>query len=85
MYSLIRTSTKTELIQVKSISGAWDMLRNYRDKGIQELPPEELNGEEIVVEDIETKEIKLAITFKKNTKGKIEFRDTNREKAKQSK
>jgi hypothetical protein len=59
--------------EVKSISAAWNKFRELRDNGAQ--------GSLDAV-DAETKEIKLAVILKVNTKGKVEFRNRDKEEAK---
>lgn len=62
--------------EVKSISAAWNKFRELRDNGAQ--------GSLDAV-DAETKEIKLAVILKVNTKGKVEFRNRDKEEAKANK
>lgn len=62
--------------EVKSISAAWNKFRELRDSGAQ--------GSLDAV-DAETKEIKLAVILKVNTKGKVEFRNRDKEEAKANK
>lgn len=62
--------------EVKSISAAWNKFRELRDNGAQ--------GSLDAV-DAETKEIKLAVILKVNTKGKVEFRNRDKEEAKAAK
>lgn len=62
--------------EVKSISAAWNKFREIRDRGDQ-------GSLEAV--DVETKEIKLAVILKTNCKGKIEFRNRDKEEAKAAK
>ena len=62
--------------EVKSISAAWNKFRELRDNGAQ--------GSLDAV-DVETKEIKLAVILKVNTKGKVEFRNRDKEEAKAAK
>ena len=62
--------------EVKSISAAWNKFRELRDGGAQ--------GSLDAV-DAETKEIKLAVILKVNTKGKVEFRNRDKEEAKANK
>lgn len=62
--------------EVKSISAAWNKFRELRDSGAQ--------GSLDAV-DVETKEIKLAVILKVNTKGKVEFRNRDKEEAKAAK
>ena len=62
--------------EVKSISAAWNKFRELRDGGAR--------GSLDAV-DAETKEIKLAVILKVNTKGKVEFRDRDKEEAKMNK
>lgn len=62
--------------EVKSISAAWNKFRELRDGGAQ--------GSLDAV-DAETKEIKLAVILKVNTKGKVEFRNRDKEEAKAAK
>lgn len=67
----------TETIaQVKSISAAWNKFREVRNAG---------GTGTLIAENDETKEIILDIILKENTKGKIEFRDRNKEDAKAEK
>lgn len=62
--------------EVKSISAAWNKFRELRDSGA--------HGSLDAV-DAETKEIKLAVILKVNTKGKVEFRNRDKEEAKANK
>lgn len=62
--------------EVKSISAAWNKFRELRDGGAQ--------GSLDAV-DAETKEIRLAVILKVNTKGKVEFRNRDKEEAKMNK
>jgi hypothetical protein len=62
--------------EAKSISAAWNKFRELRDSGAQ--------GSLDAV-DAETKEIKLAVILKVNTKGKVEFRNRDKEEAKANK
>ena len=62
--------------EVKSVSAAWNKFRELRDSGAQ--------GSLDAV-DAETKEIKLAVILKVNTKGKVEFRNRDKEEAKAAK
>jgi hypothetical protein len=62
--------------EVKSISAAWNKFRELRDSGA--------HGSLDAV-DAETKEIKLAVILKVNTKGKVEFRNRDKEEVKAAK
>lgn len=62
--------------QVKSISAAWNKFREIRNEG---------GTGTLVAENDETKEIILDVLLKVNTKGKVEFRDRNKEDAKAAK
>lgn len=64
------------IAQVKSISAAWNSFRKVRNEG---------GTGSLVAIDSETKEIILDVILKVNTKGKIEFRDRNKEDAKANK
>ena len=60
-------------IEVKTISAAWNKIREIRNT----TPAEELNGKTLTVtipEGLKTKRIPANIVFKANKKGKIEFR-----------
>ena len=60
-------------ITVKTISAAWNKIREIRNT----TPAEELNGKTLTVtlpEGLETKRIPANIQFRMNKKGKIEFR-----------
>jgi hypothetical protein len=59
--------------EVKSISAAWNKFRELRDR--------EAQGSLDAV-DVETKEIKLAVILKTNSKGKVEFRNRDKEENK---
>lgn len=61
------------VVQVKSVSAAWNKFRKIRNEG---------GTGTLVAENDETKEIVLDIILKVNTKGKVEFRDRNKEDAK---
>lgn len=63
------------IAQVKSISAAWNKFRELRNEGA--------TGN-LVAEDEVTKEIKLDVILKVNTKGKVEFRDRNKEELKKA-
>ena len=65
-----------EVAQVKSISAAWNKFREIRNEG---------GTGSLAAVDAETKEIKLDVILKVNTKGKVEFRDRNLEDEKQNK
>ena len=73
---MLQIINNNEIIaEVKSISAAWNKFRELRDSGAQ--------GSLDAV-DAETKEIKLAVILKVNTKGKVEFRNRDKEEAKAS-
>lgn len=74
---MLQIINNNEIIaEVKSISAAWNKFRELRDSGAQ--------GSLDAV-DAETKEIKLAVILKVNTKGKVEFRSRDKEEAKAAK
>ena len=61
-------------ITVKTISAAWNKIREIRNT----TPTEELNGQILTVtlpEGLETKRIPAQILFRTNKNGKIEFKD----------
>ena len=60
------------VVQVKSVSAAWNKFRKIRNEG---------GTGTLVAENDETKEIILDVILKVNTKGKVEFRDRNKEDA----
>ncbi len=63
-------------ITVKSVSAAWNLIRKYRDEA-----PEVVENEILEVtadEGTDLSRIPAAIIFKRNTKGKIEFKDYNK-------
>lgn len=64
------------IVQVKSVSAAWNKFRKIRNEG---------GTGTLVAENAETKEIVLDVILKVNTKGKVEFRDRNKEDAKAQK
>ena len=64
------------VVQVKSVSAAWNKFRKIRNEG---------GTGTLVAENAETKEIVLDVILKVNTKGKVEFRDRNKEDAKAQK
>lgn len=64
------------IAQVKSISAAWNKFREVRNEGG--------TGSLVAIND-DTKEIILDVILKVNTKGKVEFRDHNKEDAKANK
>ena len=64
------------VVQVKSVSAAWNKFRKIRNEG---------GTGTLVAENDETKEIVLDVILKVNTKGKVEFRDRNKEDAKAKK
>ena len=61
------------IVQVKSVSAAWNKFRKIRNEG---------GTGTLVAENAETKEIVLDVILKVNTKGKVEFRNRNKEDAK---
>ena len=63
-------------ITVKSVSAAWNLVRKYRDEA-----PEVVENEILEVtadEGTDLTRIPTAIIFKRNTKGKLEFKDYNK-------
>ena len=64
------------VVQVKSVSAAWNKFRKIRNEG---------GTGTLVAENDETKEIVLDVILKVNTKGKVEFRDRSKEDAKAQK
>ena len=64
------------IVQVKSVSAAWNKFRKIRNEG---------GTGTLVAENDETKEIVLDVILKVNTKGKVEFRDRSKEDAKAQK
>ena len=64
------------IVQVKSVSAAWNKFRKIRNEG---------GTGTLVAENAETKEIVLDVILKVNTKGKVEFRNRNKEDAKAKK
>ena len=64
------------VVQVKSVSAAWNKFRKIRNEG---------GTGTLVAENDETKEIVLDVILKVNTKGKVEFRDRGKEDAKAQK
>ena len=64
------------VVQVKSVSAAWNKFRKIRNEG---------GTGTLVAENAETKEIVLDVILKVNTKGKVEFRNHNKEDAKAQK
>ena len=64
------------VVQVKSVSAAWNKFRKIRNEG---------GTGTLVAENDETKEIVLDVILKVNTKGKVEFRNRNKEDAKAKK
>ena len=61
------------IVQVKSVSAAWNKFRKIRNEG---------GTGTLMAENAETKEIVLNIILKVNTKGKVEFRDRFKEDVK---
>ena len=64
------------IFQVKTVSAAWNKFRKIRNEG---------GTGTLVAENAETKEIVLDVILKVNTKGKVEFRNRNKEDAKAKK
>ena len=64
------------VVQVKSVSAAWNKFRKIRNEG---------GTGTLVAENDETKEIVLDVILKVNTKGKVEFRDRSKEDVKAQK
>lgn len=70
-------------ITVKSVSAAWNWVRKYRDEA-----PELVENEILEVtadEGTDLTRIPAAILFKRNTKGKLEFKDFAKVKASEEK
>ena len=63
-------------ITVKSISAAWNIIRKYRDEAAEVVENEIL--EVTADEGTDLTRIPTAIVFKRNTKGKLEFKDYNK-------
>ena len=63
-------------ITVKSVSAAWNLVRKYRDEAAEVVENEIL--EVTADEGTDLTRIPTAIIFKRNTKGKLEFKDYNK-------
>ena len=63
-------------ITVKSVSAAWNIVRKYRDEAAEVVENEIL--EVSADEGVDLTRIPTAIIFKRNTKGKLEFKDYNK-------
>ena len=77
MNEIILNRVNAEPIMVKTISAAWNKVREIRNT----TPTEELNGQILAVtlpEGLETKRIPNRILFRLNKNGKIEFKDAEK-------
>ena len=70
-------------ITVKSVSAAWNIVRKYRDEAGEVVENEIL--EVTADEGTDLTRIPTAIIFKRNTKGKLEFKDYNKLLAREAK
>ena len=70
-------------ITVKSVSAAWNIVRKYRDEASEVVENEIL--EVTADEGTDLTRIPTAIIFKRNTKGKLEFKDHDKMIARETK
>jgi hypothetical protein len=70
-------------ITVKSVSAAWNFVRKYRDEAAEVVENEIL--EVTADEGTDLTRIPSAIIFKRNTKGKLEFKDYDKMIARETK
>ena len=70
-------------ITVKSVSAAWNIVRKYRDEAAEVVENEIL--EVTADEGTDLTRIPTAIVFKRNTKGKLEFKDYDKIIARETK
>ena len=70
-------------ITVKSVSAAWNIVRKYRDEAAEVVENEIL--EVTADEGTDLTRIPTAIIFKRNTKGKLEFKDYDKIIARETK